>query len=160
MTKENEFFVWEEKNLNEQKENLKSKKLLETNDFTRSIDQKFLKKEWKNIGEIKKKTSLRHQIVIGKKYNRLTALELVKLDHKGIKYYRFKCECGIEKIIPGYQVNLNRIKSCGCIIKKNASKMGKLHRHKQLKNCCTKHIEKERLKEDFHLTYHLNCFHL
>ena len=100
-----------------------------TNSIIEGTNKLFLKNGWKDIGEIKRIDKSSHQIIIGKKYNRLTAIELHCLNERGLKLYRFKCDCGVEKIMPGFYVNLGRIKSCGCLRKEASSRIGKLARH-------------------------------
>ena len=48
----------------------------------------------------------------GQKFGRLLALE-----YRGSSLWLFKCDCGSEKVIPGYDVRKGRIRSCGCLLK-------------------------------------------
>lgn len=61
--------------------------------------------------------------LIGKKFNRLTVLELKSKRVNKSKRTTFlcKCDCGNEKILDGSQVKCGRIKSCGCLQKEKAS---------------------------------------
>jgi len=51
--------------------------------------------------------------VIGKKFGRLTILEVVKRDKQGV-YYLCRCDCGREKVIKGISVRSGHSISCGC----------------------------------------------
>ena len=67
---------------------------------------------------------LKHQDLTGQKFGLLT---VIKLDHtvqkfnekrqkNGILYfYKCICECGQEKIVNGYYLMSNKVKSCGCL---------------------------------------------
>lgn len=50
----------------------------------------------------------------GKKFNYLTALERTDFRYHRIALWKFKCDCGNEKILNPYQVRNGHIKSCGC----------------------------------------------
>ena len=52
--------------------------------------------------------------IIGKKYNRLTAIQKINDEKQGTRYL-FKCDCGKEKIILKRNVISGITKSCGCI---------------------------------------------
>lgn len=59
------------------------------------------------------------ELMPGSKYNRLT---VVKFDHKDKRfrrYYLFRCDCGIEKVIHGAAVTSGNTKSCGCFGKES-----------------------------------------
>ena len=47
----------------------------------------------------------------GQKFGRLTALEYI-----GSSLWLFRCDCGKEKVIPGYDARHGRIRSCGCLL--------------------------------------------
>ena len=49
----------------------------------------------------------------GQRFNRLTVL---RFDHTGRNgsYWLCRCDCGTEKVLPGYQLRGNVVKSCGC----------------------------------------------
>ena len=59
----------------------------------------------------------RHKTLIGKKFNRLTILDIFKPDNT--KYYKVKCkcDCGNEKISYLSKVEKGEVKSCGCFRK-------------------------------------------
>lgn len=61
--------------------------------------------------------------IAGQKFGKLTAIEQ---DHGN--YWRFKCDCGQEKVIDKSNVIRGRTKSCGCIQRKDITgqKFGKL----------------------------------
>lgn len=52
--------------------------------------------------------------IIGKKFNRLTAIERIYDNSKYVKYL-FECECGNKKIIAKHSVVNGLTKSCGCL---------------------------------------------
>lgn len=52
--------------------------------------------------------------IIGKKFNRLTAIERI-YDDSGCVKYLFRCDCGKEKVIKKYSVVNGLTKSCGCL---------------------------------------------
>jgi len=54
--------------------------------------------------------------LIGKKFYRLTAIKFSKI-YKNRTYFIFKCDCGNELELIGYQVNFGSTKSCGCLQK-------------------------------------------
>lgn len=52
----------------------------------------------------------------GKKFGRLTVIELIdKKDKYYKKYYKCKCKCGNESIVSGSQLTTGKTKSCGCL---------------------------------------------
>ena len=64
------------------------------------------------------------QNLVGQKFGLLTVIELdhpvQKINEKGQKdgilyYYKCLCECGQEKIVNGFYLLGNRVKSCGCL---------------------------------------------
>jgi len=64
------------------------------------------------------------------KIGNLTAVERVdKINRKGI-FYKFKCDCGNEKIASVSNVVSGITKSCGCLLRISRSITGKLHRKK------------------------------
>ena len=64
--------------------------------------------------------------MVGKKYNRLTVINIFIKDNKGTICH-CKCDCGNECDVPQYYVNHGIIKSCGCYrdeqIRKRANKL-------------------------------------
>lgn len=51
--------------------------------------------------------------ITGKKFNKLTAIKFSHTE-KNTRFWLFKCDCGIEKIIVKSKVITGRSKSCGC----------------------------------------------
>ena len=51
---------------------------------------------------------------IGKKYGRLTVLELSHKDKHSNKHYKCQCDCGITKTINIQSLKLGKTTSCGC----------------------------------------------
>jgi hypothetical protein len=52
--------------------------------------------------------------MIGRTFGRLTILEDAGRYHRQ-QLYRVRCQCGIEKIIRGYQLTAGKTVSCGCL---------------------------------------------
>lgn len=71
-------------------------------------------------GETKSCGCLKRNNLIGKKFDRLTVVELSHYDNKGNAYYACKCNCGNEilKIARGSHLG-KETKSCGCMQKEN-----------------------------------------
>ena len=59
-------------------------------------------------------------LIIGEKINKLTVISFHHKDKQSRKYYIFKCDCGVKKIIHGAAVISGNTKSCGCLIKESA----------------------------------------
>lgn len=53
--------------------------------------------------------------IIGKKFGKLIAIE--RISDGPLGKWKFKCECGNEKIISKQNVTQGKVKSCGCVIK-------------------------------------------
>ena len=51
----------------------------------------------------------------GSKYGRLTVVSFSHEDSRHRRYYKFRCDCGREKIIHGTAVTSGNTKSCGCL---------------------------------------------
>lgn len=49
----------------------------------------------------------------GQKYNRLTAIELDRVEN-GHTFWKFRCDCGKTVVIDGWSVRSGKTKSCGC----------------------------------------------
>jgi hypothetical protein len=52
----------------------------------------------------------------GVKFNRLTAIRLIGL-YRGDAVWLFRCDCGTEKQLTGFNVVRGSTKSCGCFKK-------------------------------------------
>lgn len=50
----------------------------------------------------------------GSKYHKLTVVEFSHKDKRHRRYYKFRCDCGAEKVIHGTAVTSGNTKSCGC----------------------------------------------
>jgi hypothetical protein len=48
----------------------------------------------------------------GTKFGKLTAIE-----YRGSGLWLFRCDCGNEKVISGYDARRGRTRSCGCLLK-------------------------------------------
>jgi hypothetical protein len=57
-------------------------------------------------------------IIAGKRFGGLTAVEFVGHDGRGQALWRFKCECGHEKITRAYSARSGMTKSCGCLTRR------------------------------------------
>jgi hypothetical protein len=68
--------------------------------------------------------------IVGKKFNRLTAVKLAfkKGSGKNVRHFWiFKCVCGKEKILNKYQVMSGHTKSCGCFFNERVKVFNKTH---------------------------------
>ena len=57
--------------------------------------------------------------MIGVKYNKLEAIKEIGVDKSRRKLYLFKCDCGHERVAAAIDVRANRVKSCGCLLRKH-----------------------------------------
>jgi hypothetical protein len=48
------------------------------------------------------------------KFNKLTVLQFDHKGNHGVSFYKFKCDCGVEKVLCGADVVRGKTKSCGC----------------------------------------------
>lgn len=62
--------------------------------------------------------------MIGKKYNMLTVIDLVRKDDRNRKYFLCRCDCGNEKIIRSDSLTTGNTKSCGCFQVNKTRKQG------------------------------------
>ena len=64
----------------------------------------------------------------GQKFERLQVIEFAGVDKRGHGLWKVLCDCGNEKIIPGYGLTRKKCpyRSCGCWTKERVSKMGKV----------------------------------
>ena len=53
--------------------------------------------------------------ITGQKFNRLTAIEPVYKNKNRAWHWKFKCDCGNEKVCNAIEVRRGKIKSCGCL---------------------------------------------
>jgi len=60
-----------------------------------------------------------NELFIGNKINRLIVVALHHQDKRWRKYYVFKCDCGLKKVIHGAAVVSGNTKSCGCLAKES-----------------------------------------
>lgn len=61
--------------------------------------------------------------ITGQKFNRLTAINVVRKNKHGVYWWLFKCDCGNEKVISRSCVEHNKIKSCGCLFQEYNKKI-------------------------------------
>lgn len=64
----------------------------------------------------------------GKRYGKLTVIELSKMSKHNTRQWKCICDCGKEKIIEGQSLKNGNTKSCGCLTSELASQLP-LHRH-------------------------------
>jgi hypothetical protein len=63
--------------------------------------------------------------LVGLKFNRLTAIKFSHVDEdKKYAHFVFRCECGVEKTLPGSVVSRGYTKSCGCANEERLKSMG------------------------------------
>ena len=62
---------------------------------------------------------MRTKVEIGKKYGRLTVLELIGRTKHGCLLYRCRCECGAIKNVESRGLTDGRVLSCGCLKSKS-----------------------------------------
>lgn len=53
--------------------------------------------------------------ITGQRFGRLVAEELVEYNQKNEDCWRFRCDCGNEKIMPASKVKWYGVRSCGCL---------------------------------------------
>lgn len=54
-------------------------------------------------------------VEIGKKYNKLTVLELDHTDKYYHKFFKCRCDCGEEVVVRSDKIDSGKTKSCGCL---------------------------------------------
>lgn len=84
-----------------------------------------------SIGKIKSCGCLKttsHLIVIGQKYGMLTAIEEVPRQNRWGHFFKFKCDCGNEKITSSTHVAHGKTCSCGCLHKNSTVAASKITR--------------------------------
>jgi hypothetical protein len=57
----------------------------------------------------------------GQKYHRLTLVETVGYNIRGVMLWRAKCDCGGEMIASGSRMKCGKVKSCGCFRREDSS---------------------------------------
>lgn len=82
--------------------------------------------------------AFRFQDITNQRFGKLIAIKFIKKNIKKNKrkyFWLFKCDCGNEKIINSHNVKNNGTKSCGCLQKEIAKKIGSNYFiHKMSKN--------------------------
>lgn len=81
--------------------------------------------------------------MIGEKYNKLVAKKYLGTNKRRQKMYLFICDCGNTKIASGTEVRVNRVKSCGCLLKKHGKSGTKIYDiyHHMLDRCYNPKVE-------------------
>ncbi len=69
----------------------------------------------------RKKNDERVKALVGRTYGRVTILQIVGRNHKGLVLAMCLCECGTQWIVPTSKVTCGRTSSCGCQPKREAS---------------------------------------
>ena len=67
----------------------------------------------------------RYKDATGKRFGRLTAIEYVRSDKDGRAFWRCKCDCGNEAIVPRCSMASGNTISCGCALTEALTKHGK-----------------------------------
>lgn len=70
--------------------------------------------------------------IIGKKFNRLTVLELVGTDKYGNTKFLCECDCGKTKVLLGSKVKGGRTKSCQRLLKNIIGRLKMLNKEKTI----------------------------
>ena len=65
--------------------------------------------------------------IVGKRFGRLTVLELVHVSDHGNSYWRCQCDCGVIKTIARFHLLNGHATSCGCYKKERATVHGKYY---------------------------------
>lgn len=65
--------------------------------------------------------------LVGKKFNRLLAIEVVGRNSNREKLYKCKCDCGNYSIVRGAALKYGLTKSCGCLQREKASSANTKH---------------------------------
>ena len=109
----------------------------------------------KSCGCLKHKSRL---ITIGKKYGMLTAIEEVPRQNRWGHFFKFKCDCGNEKIAPVSHVFHGKTCSCGCLRKNSLLASVRITRkeygHSTLNMLFTNaKANAERRKKEFNLSF-------
>ena len=60
----------------------------------------------------------------GKKYGRLTVIRYDHTDKKQGAYWLCACDCGCTTVVKGNRLRSGATKSCGCLVRENATKQG------------------------------------
>jgi len=80
----------------------------------------------------------------GKKFGRLTVLEVAEKSKWGKYYWFCKCKCGNDTKVLGSKLRDGHTKSCGCLRKEQASKNGTKHNMSFSKEYNSWHSMKQR----------------
>jgi hypothetical protein len=89
----------------------------------------------------------------GKKFGRLTVIEYSHNDKKRQTYWKFRCDCGVEKVIRIGHVITGKIKSCGCY---NKEKRKERANNGLLSSANLKHGDRVKSNKGFRL-YNIFC---
>lgn len=72
-----------------------------------------------------KEEKRRKQNITGQRFGSLVAEEFLFFDGKYRDCWRFRCDCGNEKIMPAANVKWGRVRSCGCLLSNNIGNLNK-----------------------------------
>ena len=56
-----------------------------------------------------------HLVFEGDRFGRLTVIGFSHLDKRSRRFYRVRCDCGVEKTVQGTLLRSGNTKSCGCL---------------------------------------------
>lgn len=76
----------------------------------------------------KERNDRRREVLIGRKFHKLTVIEVSHIDIHRTAHYRCRCDCGNITVVNGSSLKKNHTKSCGCLIAEVAS-THKLSKH-------------------------------
>ena len=71
------------------------------------------------------KRTRKRQDLSGQRFGRLTAVRYEFDDSRHRDCWTFRCDCGMEKILPTDQVKWNGVRSCGCLRRERTGNMNK-----------------------------------
>lgn len=65
------------------------------------------------------------QDIAGKRYGRLVAISFTHFNEKFDDCWLFRCDCGVEKIMPAAHVKWGRVRSCGCLATEHIERLNR-----------------------------------
>lgn len=70
---------------------------------------------------------MKHDVLIGKRFGRLTVLGLVRTDNHGKAIWSCLCDCGTTKSFRGSHLRSGNTKSCGCFRQELPKQANRIH---------------------------------
>lgn len=65
--------------------------------------------------------------LLGQRFGRWLVLSYAGRDHNGTTRWNCRCDCGVERSVPGHGLRYGTSKSCGCLSVDNTVKRSKTH---------------------------------